>query len=65
MGNRWPKLLFWAFGTISKLDLELEDWGILIDDLMERRLGDGKNTHFWKDKWCDGLVFKEGHKFLF
>lgn len=26
---------------------------------MERCLGAGNNTFFWKDKWCDSLALKE------
>lgn len=37
----------------------LEEWGISIDDLFIRNMGNGKNTYFWKDKWNGELPLND------
>ncbi|KAL4585017.1 hypothetical protein LXL04_009630 [Taraxacum kok-saghyz] len=39
--------------SIANVDKVLADWDLNMDRLMMRKLGNGKNTHFWKDKWID------------
>ena len=32
---------------------------------MEIKIGDGKNTHFWKDKWIEGELLKDVYSELY
>ncbi|KAL4586081.1 hypothetical protein LXL04_010712 [Taraxacum kok-saghyz] len=45
--------------SIAKVQKELEEWNINFDGLMERKIGNGNNTHFWKDRWLEGEILKE------
>nr|KAJ0202709.1 hypothetical protein LSAT_V11C500285080 [Lactuca sativa] len=43
---------------IYQINWELDEWNIGLDDLFCRKLGDGKHTHFWKDKWCGDIILR-------
>ena len=50
------KGLWWGIANINK---DLKDWNIDLDTCWERKMGDGKNTHFWKDRWLTGDALKD------
>lgn len=38
--------------------LELVEWNISFDNLVERKIGIRDNTHLWKDAWFDNTTLK-------
>lgn len=45
--------------SISKFEVELEDWYISFNNLLERKIGAGDNTYFWKDHWIDNKALND------
>ena len=45
--------------NIVQVKEELSGRGICIDDLMKRRIGNGCNTYFWKDRWLNNMAPKD------
>nr|GEX65987.1 RNA-directed DNA polymerase, eukaryota, reverse transcriptase zinc-binding domain protein [Tanacetum cinerariifolium] len=37
----------------------LKDQGVDFDEFIKLKIGDGKNTRFWTDRWCDLGIFKD------
>lgn len=47
------------WNTISKIIDDVRDWVVNLKGLMVRHLGNGKSSHFRKDKWSDRLILKD------
>lgn len=50
---------------ITEIEKDLTGWNISLKNLFTRKVGNGDNTHFWKDIWYSDIALKEAFPRLY